>query len=111
MADKVIPPAPPGLREDGTRLWTAVVEAFDMAEHELQLLGQAAHCSDSLAALNDLLVDDPANLKALAERRQQQIVFARLLAAVGVPALEDEDAPTRQRRAVRGVYTPQRERS
>ena len=116
MADDEKPPAPLGLREDGKRLWDAVVDDFDPAEHELQILAQAAHCADSLAALNDALADDPANLKLLSERRQQQITFARLLTVVGVPfGVEDDDAPKRQRRAIRGVYgggyTPQAQRS
>jgi hypothetical protein len=105
MADNEVPPAPPGLAEDGKRLWSAVVDEFELGEHELQILEQAAHCSDSLTALNDALVDDPANLKLLGERRQQQITFARLLVATGIPfGVEDDDAPKQQRRAVRGVY-------
>ena len=48
MDDNEKPAAPPGLREDGKRLWDAVVEDFAPAEHELQILAQAAHCADSL---------------------------------------------------------------
>lgn len=83
----------------------AVADDSDPAEHELQILAQAAHCADALAALNDALADDPANLKLLGERRQQQITFAQLLTVVGVPfGVEDHDASKRKRSAIRGVY-------
>jgi hypothetical protein len=60
MAETAETPATPtGLREDGERPWTAVVDDYELGQHELDLLTQACHSLDSLAAINDHLVDNP----------------------------------------------------
>lgn len=103
------PVAPPDLRESGARLWAAVLDEFDPAEHEVGLLVQACRTLDSLDALQAALdadgpiVESPQGRKAhpaLPELRQQRIVYARLLKALG---FDDSDCG--------GAYKPQRVRS
>ncbi|WP_370501199.1 terminase [Mycolicibacterium sp. jd] len=111
MAEKV-PTPPPGLKASGRRLWQSTVKDFDLDEHELALLREACRSLDSLDALqvavdqDGVVVESPQGLKAhpaLVEVRQQRITFARLVAALGIPAGEEDRAGV-QRRAVRGVY-------
>ena len=41
---------------------------------------------------------------AVVELRQQRLVYARLVAALGLPTGIKEDPKPRQRRSIRGVY-------
>lgn len=114
------PKAPAGLAAAGRRLWSNVVEEFELAEHELALLRQACQTVDAIDRLQKSLAGDeildssPQGRRvhpALPELRQQRIVLARLIAQLGVP-LGDEEAGegdgrnrvTKQRRATRGTY-------
>jgi hypothetical protein len=91
-----------------------VLEAFELDEHELALLRQAARTADlcdALQAIVDVegpIVDGRAH-PAVVELRQQRIVLARLIVALRVPLGDQEDAATSaagrlQRRGLRGVY-------
>lgn len=101
--------APNGLDIGGKRLWRAVVDQFELAQHESDLLLQACRCRDRLDRLEaaavgaPLVVDGKAN-PLLVEARQQSIVLARLLAALRLPDDPDQvRAPYRT--GARGVYT------
>lgn len=102
---------PRGLRTAGKRLWTDTLATFELAEHERALLLQACRTADALDSLQSALDRDGVLNEssqgvrvhpALPELRQQRITFARLVAALGLPAGEEEAAP--QRRSTRGVY-------
>lgn len=108
------PKAPAGIRAPGRRLWDAVMADYDLDEHESALLVEAVRTVDLLDELDaavrkdGALVSSPQGLKAhpaAVEARQQRIALARLLAALRMPAGEDEDSKRPQRRVgVRGVY-------
>jgi hypothetical protein len=105
------PPAPQGLGAAGKRLWKAVLDDFDLEEHELALLRQAVRvadlCEDLQAQVDaEGLIIGGRTHPALVELRQQRILLARLVVALRVPMGEQEgQAPQRgQYRGVRGVY-------
>jgi hypothetical protein len=111
-----VPPAPPrDLGPDGLRLWQAITAEYDLAEHELVLLRQAARVADVCADLHGitsqegLLVDGRIHPAAV-ELRQQRVLLARMIVALRVPLDEDGDVKpggTRtQYRGTRGVYAP-----
>lgn len=104
--------APEGLEEKGTKLWASVVDEFELAEHELAVLEEACRIRDQLEKLRKAIKDDGTMIPssqgsrlhpAIAETRQQQLAFARLLATLDVPGLEDDELPPST--GVRGVYT------
>jgi hypothetical protein len=104
------PPAPAGLRDAGAALWENAVRDVEFEDHFLRLLGEAAKTLDTLQALQAVLdaespiIESPQGRKAhpaLAELRQGRITLARLLAALKIPAVDDEPVKTR---APRGVY-------
>lgn len=98
-------------------LWEAVTDAYELAEHELVLLGEACRTAVLCDELQDRLDDDGPLLKgkdgprvhpAAVELRQQRIVLARLLVALRIPTDDegevDPESGRTQRRGVRGVY-------
>jgi|YelNatPaOPRAMG01_1025707.scaffolds.fasta_scaffold414128_1 hypothetical protein len=106
---------PVGLQWSGRRLWQSVTADFELSEHETSLLLQACRTVDLLDQLqarmdaDGPIVDSPQGLKAhpaAGELRQQRIVLARLVAALGLPTgVVDDDDKKQQRRSARGVYT------
>jgi hypothetical protein len=111
------PRRPVGLKAPGGRLYDAVTSDYELDEHEWQLLVEAARTVDTLAVLDAAvrrdgpLLESPQGLKAhpaAVEARQQRIALARLLAALRLPAGDEDDrqAGARQQRrvGVRGVY-------
>ena len=101
---------PTGLKKSGRALWRAVLADFELAEHELQLLGTACRTADLCDLLQATLdaegpmAESSQGVRvhpAAVELRQQRITLARLLAALDVPT-GDEDAPPV--RPPRGVY-------
>jgi len=118
MAER-IPAAPPGLGTAGKRLWRAVLEPFELDDHELELLRQAAYVADMCARLQEVvakegpLVDGKDGQRAhpgLTELRQQRILLTRLIVSLRVP-LGDQETPSkttptprRQHRGTRGAY-------
>ena len=113
--------APEGLESAGLRLWLAVTEEYELEEHELQLLEQAARTADLVARLHSAISDGELTevgphggtrvRPEVVEIRQQRIVLARLLAALRVPLGAEEEStdhnptPRLQRRSgARGVY-------
>jgi hypothetical protein len=90
-----------------------VTSRFELEDHELTLLRQAAVVADSCEALRAVVAVEGRLIvwssgeqrvhPALVELRQQQILLARLVTALRVPLAEDSQARP-QRRGVRGVY-------
>ena len=107
------PATPPGLASAGRRLWTSILEEFDLEEHERLLLLQACRCVDHLDRLATEAAANPVttiNVKgdrvshpALVESRQQSITLSRLLASLRLPTGEESDRPQR-RGGARGSY-------
>lgn len=109
------PKPPAGSGAAGTKLWRAVVDEYELEEHELLLLREMVRTVDTLDALEARVAEDGVLLSssqgdrahpALVEARQQRITLARLQAALRLPAGEEgEDQRRPQRRmGVRGVY-------
>src|SRR4051795_11906871 len=111
------PKPPRGAQRAGKALWDAVLDEYELEEHELLLLREAVRTVDTLDLLEARVAQDGPLLgssqgerahPALVEARQQRITLARLQAALRLPAGEQEDGGQRrpQRRiGVRGVYT------
>lgn len=100
------PPEPPDdLAVSGLALWAAITTKYVIgAEQDRQQLVQACRTADLLDRLQEVVASDGVLAEssqgirthpAVVELRQQRVVFARLLAALGVPS-ESETA--------RGVY-------
>jgi hypothetical protein len=102
---------PTDLGPSGLALWTAITAEFDLESHEYVELREAARCCDScdrLTAEAEKLgmtsTDKLGRLVAsplLSERRQQQALLLRCLAALRIPASEGASG---QRRGPRGAY-------
>lgn len=87
---------------------------FELEQHELQLLVKAVRTTDLLTQLEDAVRRDGALITTLqglrahpgaVEARQQRLVLARLLAALHLPADEDEAEQRAGRGGPRGPYT------
>jgi hypothetical protein len=111
MTDEVA--IPDGLGEAGSALHRAVTSQYELSGHESFLLHGACRVADRLQRLADESVDAPltvTNFKGdevanplYTESRQQQIVFARLIASLRLP--DDEAGVRPQRRgSARGTY-------
>src|SRR6476659_6091373 len=100
-----VPAPPPGLGAAGRRLWSAVVDDFELAEHETVLLEQICHTIDAISALQQRLndadvLDERYNGRvhpALPELRAQRLALGRLLGALNIPGLQAEGKPKRRR--------------
>jgi hypothetical protein len=88
---------------------------WDLDEHELLQLAQAAKLADRLAALDAIVdaegvmlpgtADNPARVHpALIESRQSRIALARLLAALRLPTDAHGTGRAQRRTGVRGPY-------
>ncbi len=110
-------PRPPrGTGKAGAGLWRAVLDEYELEEHELLLLREAVRTADVLDELAARVAQDGAIVgssqgdrahPALVEARQQRIALARILAALRLPAGDENEEGERrpQRRVgVRGVY-------
>ncbi len=108
---------PRGTKAPGKRLWSAVMDEYELEEHERALLVEAVRTVDLLDALartvddEGHVIDSPQGRKAhpaVVEARQQRIALARLLAALRVPWGEEGDqqasARPQRRVGVRGTY-------
>lgn len=108
---------PNGLQSAGRRLWRSVQSEYELEEHETALLREARRTVDLLDELAAVVAAEGAVISspqgpranpAAVEARQQPIVLARVLAALRLPA-GDEDDPVvsrrPQRRGIRGVYS------
>ena len=111
------PPRPPrGLKTAGKRLWIDVQGKYELEEHESALLLEMCRTSDRLDALSvivqaDGVFDEETGRAhpAMVEARQLGIAFARLSAALRLPAGDEGDHQAAARRpqrrsGARGVY-------
>jgi hypothetical protein len=103
---------PEGLQADGRSFWEAILEKFELAEHELVILKEACRPIDLLDSLQAAIDQDGPLQRwgegsraypAAPELRQHRIALARLLASLGIPADPDDDRPV-TRGGSRGVY-------
>lgn len=94
-------------------MWRAITAGFELDEHELTLLREAARTVDLLDALEaevkraGAVVDSPQGRKAnpaAVEARQQRLTLARLLVALRIPTEESQGSGRTQSRPIRGVY-------
>lgn len=108
-------PAPAGSKAAGRRLWRAILEKYELEEHELELLRQACRTADLCAELQVVIDRDGPMVAnrfremvphpAVIELRQQRVVLARLIAALRVPDDSAGAGARPQRRGgARGVY-------
>jgi hypothetical protein len=109
-------PSPPrGTGREGRKLWLAVVEQFELDQHELALLREAVRTVDDLDALAAVVAAEGVTVvgqqrvhPALVETRQLRIALARLLAALRLPSGSEDDHQEgrrpQRRLGVRGVY-------
>lgn len=83
----------------GRRLWNAVTTQYELDEHEQSLLVQACRTTDLCDDLQRTVEREGLEIQktqrtrgphwALAELRQQRIAYARILAALELPAGEE----------------------
>jgi hypothetical protein len=87
------PRPPTGTKAAGKRLWAATVGEFELNEAELALLREMVRVTDRLDDLDAAVreggvVVDGRVSGALVESRQQQLVLAKLAAALKLPTDE-----------------------
>lgn len=112
MAARSKIPAPPaGTGSSGAALWTDVLSRYELDVHEVTLLREAVRTVDQLDTLAGVIARDGAVLAAkvhpaLVESRQLRIALARLLAALRLPAGDEDESSRRPQRrvGVRGVH-------
>lgn len=105
------PRPPSGTSASGRRLWTDVLDKYELEEHELALLREMTRTVDLLDALaarvaeDGLMVPGPGLMPrvhpAIVESRQLRIALARLSASLRLPAGEEGDQPKHLRRPQR----------
>jgi hypothetical protein len=101
-----------GLGVAGKRLWQAVDDLLELAEHERTILLAACRASDRLEQISAALADAPLVVinhrgdqvahPLLGESRQTALLLARLTHSLGLPAgIEEETGPGPERSARR----------
>src|SRR3954447_12683358 len=111
------PKPPRRAQRAGKALWNAVLDEYELEEHELLLLREMVRTVDVLDDLEAWVAQDGVMLgssqgerahPALVEARQQRITLARLQAALRLPAGDQDDEQgqrrPQRRMGVRGVY-------
>lgn len=110
-----------GLRVRGRRFWDAMVEAYEFAPAEVELLAEVARSVDSLEALDRIIrAEGPVVVTeqgskvhpAQTEARQLRLALGRLLAQLGLPEEEAVASPAtiRARNAATTRWTREREK-
>lgn len=106
------PTAPPGLGTAGRRQWLEILERYEFEAHELLVLAQICSTVDRLDALAAAVADrgvleqSSQGLRAsplLAEERQQRVLLAKLITALGLP-LGNIEGAEKGAAPVRGLY-------
>ncbi|WAJ32209.1 terminase [Arthrobacter sp. FX8] len=105
--------APAGLKEAGLRMWRSIADEYELGEHELSILLEAARTVDALDDLERIVREEgvtnvsPQGVRAhpaLVEARQQRVTLAKLVASLRIPLDEEESIGRTQRRVgVRAV--------
>lgn len=102
---------PAGLKSGGRKLWKSVTDDYELGEHELSILLEAARTVDALDELQRIVRDEgvtnvsPQGVRAhpaLVEARQQRVTLAKLVASLRIP-LEDEQESARTPQKRSGV--------
>lgn len=97
-------PTPRGLRAAGRRLWSSVLDDFELDESASAVLAEAAHTVDLLADLRRELAETPAVIESaqgprvhpmLVEIRQQRLALAKLVTSLGLPKELADDGGSR----------------
>jgi hypothetical protein len=102
------PEPPESLRDSGKTLWIDVQSRYELEYHEELLLLEMCRTADQLDVLTALVERDGVQTKtgrihpAAIEARQLRIAFARLAAALRLPAGDEAD-PAANRRPQRRV--------
>jgi hypothetical protein len=96
-------------RSRGADFSAAIIDRYELQEHELALLDEIARTMDDLDALAAHVESAGHTIAgrvnpALVEARQMRIALARLVAALRLPEEDSEDAGSPQRRV--GVRAP-----
>ena len=95
MTESAKPSPPQGLAERGVQFWIDLHESLEFDPQETALLTEACRTLDRIEALEALLAGGLTSVgstgqtvvhPAVAELRQQQAGFARLMGAVNLPA-------------------------
>src|SRR5215510_8133502 len=101
------PRAPTGAGPAGRRLWRAVVEPFDLDQHELALLTAMVRQIDRLDVLERLIESEGVMVRghgtvkihpAVVEARQTAIAIARISASLRLPSGDEDAQPERPQR-------------
>lgn len=102
---------PAHLKAGGKKLWKAISDEFELGEHELSVLLEAARTVDALDELEKIVRSEgvthqsPQGVRAhpaLVEARQQRVTLAKLVASLRIP-LEDEQEANRTPQKRSGV--------
>jgi hypothetical protein len=98
---------PTGLKPGGKRLWSSIVDEFDLRADELRVLEDACRESDLVDALQAELAKgaltvlgsqgQPVANPMVAELRQHRAVFQRLVASLKLPESDDGRSAAAQR--------------
>ena len=121
MTEQRKPVRPVDLRAAGRRLWASVVDDFDLGPDEVGALREACRTVDELDDLRQALKDQPMTVPGstgqpvahplLAEVRRHRETLAKLLAALSLPAGDEDQGQTpAQRRAHRAAQQRWRDR-
>lgn len=105
---------PAGLKAGGRKLWRSVTEEYELGEHELSILLEAARTVDALDALQNIVRDEgvtntsPQGVRAhpaLVEARQQRVTLAKLVASLRIPMddVEEQGRLPQKRSGVRAL--------
>ena len=108
------PAVPKGTGPSGRKLWSSIVDEYELEQHESMLLRELVRLVDRLDLLDaiirreGLIVDGgksgPRAHPALVEARQLQIAQARLTAALRLPVGDENEGRPQRRVGVRGVH-------
>lgn len=105
---------PSGLKAGGRKLWRSVADEYELGEHELSILLEAARTVDALNELEGIVRKEgvtnvsPQGVRAhpaLVEARQQRVTLAKLVASLRIPLDDAEEAGRlpQQRVGIRSV--------
>lgn len=99
-------------------MWRSVTDDYELGDHELSILLEAARTVDALDALQAIVADEgvtnvsPQGVRAhpaLVEARQQRVTLAKLIASLRIPLDDSEEAERlpQKRSGVRGLSAVQ----
>ena len=96
------PRIPPGLKKDGKKFFRKIIEDFELENHHLEILKQAAKCLDDLS-LDEKTIESegrfftdrygqPKEHPAVTATRQTRGLFQRLIREVGLDIIDTSDS-------------------